>query len=78
MRALLCCLFFLNTFAAETNTANQLGPPYPQSGIIKAIHWAPKSEIIRMAKGSDNWPATWAKRISCMQPMVMETGSNRL
>src|SRR3569832_414259 len=34
-------------------------PPCSQSQIIKAIKWAPKNEIIRMAKGSDNWPTTW-------------------
>lgn len=27
--------------------------------LIKKIIWAPKSTIIRKAKGSDNWPLTW-------------------
>ena len=35
-------------------------PPYPPSPIIKGIEWAPKETIIRLAKGSDNWPMTWA------------------
>jgi CubicO group peptidase (beta-lactamase class C family) len=34
--------------------------PYPPSPIIKSIAWAPISEIIRRAQGSDNWPLTWA------------------
>src|SRR3954454_6359088 len=34
--------------------------PYPPSSVIKKITWAPKSEITRQAKGSDNWPTTWA------------------
>jgi CubicO group peptidase (beta-lactamase class C family) len=33
--------------------------PYPQSPVIKAVTFAPKAEIIRQAKGSDNWPITW-------------------
>jgi CubicO group peptidase (beta-lactamase class C family) len=33
---------------------------YPQSAVIKGIEWAPASSIIRLAKGSDNWPMTWA------------------
>ena len=34
--------------------------PYPPSPIITDVTWAPKSEILRLAKGSDNWPLTWA------------------
>jgi CubicO group peptidase (beta-lactamase class C family) len=34
--------------------------PYPGSTFIKEIVWAPKETIIRAAKGSDNWPLTWA------------------
>jgi CubicO group peptidase (beta-lactamase class C family) len=37
------------------------GPaPYPASKAIIGITWAPKTAIIRKAKGSDNWPLTWA------------------
>lgn len=35
------------------------GAPYPQSELIKGIKWAPVASIVRLAKGSDNWPATW-------------------
>lgn len=35
-------------------------PPYPPSRIIKEILWTPKERIIRQARGSDNWPITWA------------------
>jgi len=34
------------------------GPP--KSPAIKEIRFAPADTIIRMAKGSDNWPMTWA------------------
>jgi CubicO group peptidase (beta-lactamase class C family) len=34
-------------------------PPYPASGVIRGIEWAPAEKIIRQAKGSDNWPVTW-------------------
>ena len=30
------------------------------SPVIQGIEWAPASTIIRLAKGSDNWPMTWA------------------
>jgi hypothetical protein len=35
-------------------------PPCPPSPIIKGIEWAPREAIVRLARGSDNWPATWA------------------
>jgi CubicO group peptidase (beta-lactamase class C family) len=35
-------------------------PPYPPSPVIKNVTWAPAHEIIRFARGSDNWPMTWA------------------
>ncbi len=34
--------------------------PYPQSQVFKTMEWSPASEIVRLAKGSDNWPMTWA------------------
>ena len=34
--------------------------PYPTSPVIKVIRWAPAKTIVRKAKGSDNWPITWA------------------
>jgi len=36
-------------------------PPYPQSPVIVGIEWAPKSQIIRKAAGSDNWAMAWGK-----------------
>lgn len=36
------------------------GAPYPPSQVISGVKWAPKESIIRKAKGSDNWPLTWA------------------
>lgn len=60
MRPLLILIFALNLFTARAGDSTAVFAPYPPSAAIKAIHWAPKSEIIRMAKGSDNWPVTWA------------------
>jgi hypothetical protein len=34
--------------------------PYPRSKAITGITWAPKATIVRKARGSDNWPLTWA------------------
>lgn len=38
----------------------RLEPPYQPSPLIERVEWAPVSEIIRLAPGSDNWPLTWA------------------
>src|SRR5207248_3109885 len=52
--------------ASSTNLARRETPlskesaPYPHSPIIREIVWAPKETILRKAKGSDNWPLTWA------------------
>ena len=35
-------------------------PPYPQSPVITKLTWAPADTIKREARGSDNWPITWA------------------
>ena len=45
---------------APARTAGRGSAPYPASKVITGIEWAPKDTIIRMAKGSDNWPLTWA------------------
>ncbi len=37
-----------------------IDPPYPQSGTIVKVDFASASSIVRKAKGSDNWPITWA------------------
>lgn len=34
--------------------------PYPPSPVIASIEWSPPETVIRKAKGSDNWPLTWA------------------
>ncbi|MFO7671107.1 MAG: serine hydrolase [Bacteroidales bacterium] len=36
-------------------------PPYPPSDLITSVEFAPAGSVIRMAPGSDNWPATWAE-----------------
>jgi len=35
-------------------------PRVPPSLVIREIRWAPKDTIVRQARGSDNWPMTWA------------------
>lgn len=35
-------------------------PPYQQSDLIKSVDFESKESVIRLANGSDNWPATWA------------------
>ncbi|MHC4586917.1 MAG: serine hydrolase domain-containing protein, partial [Planctomycetota bacterium] len=35
-------------------------PPYPRSSLIVKANFEPASSIVRKAKGSDNWPITWA------------------
>jgi CubicO group peptidase (beta-lactamase class C family) len=44
----------------EAITDRPAAAPYPPSPVITRIDWAPKGEIVRKAKGSDNWPLTWA------------------
>jgi CubicO group peptidase (beta-lactamase class C family) len=40
------------------NPQSPIAPP--RSAFIKEIRWAPANTIRRAAKGSDNWPLTWA------------------
>jgi hypothetical protein len=42
--------------AEEHSKSAAILPPSP---VIQEIRWAPKQEIRRAAKGSDNWPLTW-------------------
>ena len=54
---------------------------HPPSPVIKEIRWAPPETIVRLAKGSDNWPITGATTIclytaygdgSGFEPLVTE------
>jgi CubicO group peptidase (beta-lactamase class C family) len=45
---------------AVTDGPKPSAAPYPPSEAITAVAWAPKEAIVRKAKGSDNWPLTWA------------------
>jgi CubicO group peptidase (beta-lactamase class C family) len=52
---------FIEPVALAVKDAPSSGiPPYSPSPVIKGIEWAPPQTIIRKAKGSDNWPITWA------------------
>jgi hypothetical protein len=44
----------------RSQTKPNAASPYPPSPVIRAMVWAPKESIIRKARGSDNWPMTWA------------------
>ncbi|HSI34219.1 MAG: serine hydrolase [Phycisphaerae bacterium] len=46
--------------AAETKRADGGKSPYPPSAVIGGVEWAAPDTIRRQAKGSDNWPMTWA------------------
>ncbi len=52
----------VRTFEARGGNTG-VGPakaPYPPSPVVAGVTWAPASEIVRRARGGDNWPATWA------------------
>jgi len=52
---------FIEPIALSVKTKSGRGAaPYLPSPVIKDIEWAPAETIIRKAKGSDNWPITWA------------------
>ncbi len=47
--------------AVDQRAARRMNPAsYPPSPVIQSIEWAPQPAIVRKAKGSDNWPLTWA------------------
>ena len=48
------------TTPANKKTSAPSATAYPPGPVIQGIEWAPTSSIIRFAKGSDNWPMTWA------------------
>jgi CubicO group peptidase (beta-lactamase class C family) len=54
-------ILFEPLLGAITDRPEQSGAaPYPPSEVIPKIDWAPKDTIVRKARGSDNWPLTWA------------------
>jgi CubicO group peptidase (beta-lactamase class C family) len=46
--------------AINDRARQSLTAPYPPSKVITGIAWAPRETIVRKARGSDNWPLTWA------------------
>ena len=54
--------FFRLVFAAarDQRPSEPRRAPFPPSPVIKSVAWAPADTIVRKAKGSDNWPITWA------------------
>ncbi|MDP6442802.1 MAG: serine hydrolase [Pirellulaceae bacterium] len=46
------------TEKSESSAASEA--PYPPSPIVSGVAWDPVDKITRGAKGSDNWPITWA------------------
>ncbi|MBN2508539.1 MAG: serine hydrolase [Verrucomicrobia bacterium] len=54
---------FLGPICAAARPASRrhpAAPPVPTSPVIRQIRWAPRPTIVRRARGSDNWPMTWA------------------
>jgi CubicO group peptidase (beta-lactamase class C family) len=52
---------FLEPIAASVQqTASKSKSPYPASPVITKLTWAQPDTIVTKAKGSDNWPITWA------------------
>ena len=49
-----------NAVMGKPQEAKSAAAPYPPSPIIRGIEWAPASDIVRLAEGSDNWPLSWA------------------
>jgi CubicO group peptidase (beta-lactamase class C family) len=45
---------------AVTDRGRWPGAPYPPSTVVRGIEWVPAEDITRKARGSDNWPVTWA------------------
>lgn len=48
------------TTPKRQNTNIEKNAPYPASDVITGITWDPPESIVRLARGSDNWPITWA------------------
>ncbi|MHC4309125.1 MAG: serine hydrolase [Planctomycetota bacterium] len=52
---------FIEPIVLSVKTENgRAVQPYPTSPMINGVEWASAETIIRKAKGSDNWPTTWA------------------
>ena len=52
---------FLGPIVAAVRTASpRPDAPYPPSRTVLGVAWAPAADIARQARGSDNWPLTWA------------------
>ena len=54
----------MNAYLGTTLLVLLIAPPqsapYPPSAAIAEIRWAPVNDIVRHARGSDNWPLTWS------------------
>ncbi len=46
--------------ASVRSAAAHPDAPCPPSEAIVGLGWAPQQQIVRRARGSDNWPLTWA------------------
>jgi hypothetical protein len=57
----ICGICVTGGFAlAASGQSPVLRRPYPPSPVIERLEWAGKETIVRKARGSDNWPMTWA------------------
>jgi CubicO group peptidase (beta-lactamase class C family) len=52
--------FLFEPLVAAISGNGPKSPLPPKSPVIESLTWASKDTIVRKAKGSDNWPITWA------------------
>jgi hypothetical protein len=52
---LMAFLYYLSSKYYESSLS-----PYPESFAVERMIWEPANNIVRMGKGSDTWPITWA------------------
>ncbi|WP_347246566.1 serine hydrolase [Thermogutta sp.] len=50
---------FTQVIMPEAPSQTGSSAPYPPSPVIRSLRRAPSNEVIRLARGSDNWPITW-------------------
>lgn len=64
----------------QEHSSTEVAPPCPPSPVISKISWDPPEKIMRLARGSDNWPATWGDddAIYTRRPLQRSPGANRV
>jgi CubicO group peptidase (beta-lactamase class C family) len=65
--------------SVEANPASgeKISSHYPASPVIAGIEWAPIDQIVRSARGGDNWPNTWGRTMCFTRRMEMREALSR-